>query len=91
MVDQPLHFTPPPPPRTPGQPSERLIIVSGLSGAGKTVALRTRGAPGEAIVLPQVSHNLKLVATPGDPGLAGPLAPAAADALVKWLVPALGA
>ena len=41
MVDQPLHFTPPPPPRTPGQPSERLIIVSGLSGAGKTVALRT--------------------------------------------------
>ncbi len=54
-------------------------------------ALRTRGAPGEAIVLPQVSHNLKLVTTPGDPGLAGPLAPAAADALVKWLAPALGA
>lgn len=54
-------------------------------------ALRTRGAPGEAIVLPQVSHNLKLVTTPGDPGLAGPLAPAAADTLVKWLAPALGA
>lgn len=41
MVDQPLRFTPPPPTRTPGEPSERLIIVSGLSGAGKTVALRT--------------------------------------------------
>jgi len=54
-------------------------------------ALRTRGAPGEAIVLPRVSHNLKLVTTPDDPGLAGPLAPAVADALVKWLVPALGA
>ena len=43
MVDQPLRFTPPPPARGPGQPgpSERLIVLSGLSGSGKTVALRT--------------------------------------------------
>lgn len=54
-------------------------------------ALRTRGAPGEAIVLPQVSHNLKRVADPSDSGFAGPLAPSVAEALVKWMVPALGA
>ncbi|MBK8283494.1 MAG: RNase adapter RapZ [Ahniella sp.] len=43
MVDQPLRFTPPPQARTTGQsgPSERLIVLSGLSGSGKTVALRT--------------------------------------------------
>ncbi len=43
MVDQPLRFTPPPAARGPGQPgpSDRLIVLSGLSGSGKTVALRT--------------------------------------------------
>ncbi|TAJ88827.1 alpha/beta fold hydrolase [Reyranella sp.] len=54
-------------------------------------ALRTRGAPGEAIVFPQVSHNLKLVAESSDPGFVGPLAPTVAEALVKWLAQALGA
>ncbi len=54
-------------------------------------ALRTRGAPGEAVVFPQVSHNLKLIAEPSDPGFAGPLAPTVAEALVKWLTLALGA
>ena len=54
-------------------------------------ALRTRGAPGEAIVFPQVSHNFKLVHDPADPGFAGPLAPTVAETLVKWLVPVLGA
>ena len=42
MVDKPpLRFTPPPPSRsaTP-QNNERLIVLSGLSGSGKTVALR---------------------------------------------------
>lgn len=34
-------FTPPPPSRTPAVPSTRLVVVSGLSGSGKTVALRT--------------------------------------------------
>lgn len=36
-----MQFTPPPPSRQPGQPSTRLVVVSGLSGSGKTVALRT--------------------------------------------------
>jgi len=54
-------------------------------------ALRERKAPGEAVVVPQVSHNLKLVTNPADPGFSGPLAPAVSDAFLKWLVPALGA
>jgi hypothetical protein len=54
-------------------------------------AMRIRGRPGEAIVFPQVSHNLKLVHDPVDPGFGGPLAPAVAETLVKWLVPVLGA
>jgi pimeloyl-ACP methyl ester carboxylesterase len=54
-------------------------------------ALRTRGAPGEATVVAQVSHNLKNVTSPTDPGFGGPLSPAVADVLLKWLVPALGA
>lgn len=43
MVDQTLRFTPPPPGRNgPASGSgERLIVLSGLSGSGKTVALRT--------------------------------------------------
>jgi len=44
MVDQPLRFTPPPASRGTGggsTPGERLIVLSGLSGSGKTVALRT--------------------------------------------------
>ena len=54
-------------------------------------ALGTRGVSGEAVVIPQVSHNLKTVTGPLDPGFAGPLSPAVAEALLKWLVPALGA
>ncbi len=54
-------------------------------------ALRTRGVSGEAVVIPQVSHNLKAVTGPLDPGFAGPLSPAVAAALLKWLLPALGA
>jgi len=54
-------------------------------------ALRGRNAPGEAVVVPQASHNLKLVSSPTDPGFGGPLAPAVADVLLKWLTTALGA
>lgn len=38
---EPLRFTPPPPSRGSGPPAVRLVVVSGLSGSGKTVALRT--------------------------------------------------
>ena len=54
-------------------------------------ALSRRGASGEAVIFPAVSHNLKLVSGPGDPGFAGPLAPAVGDKLVSWLRPLLGA
>ncbi len=40
-MSSPLRFTPPPPSRDPTQPATRLVVVSGLSGSGKTVALRT--------------------------------------------------
>ena len=53
--------------------------------------LGRRKAPGEALVIPAVSHNLKAVTAPGDPGFAGPLSPAAGDKLAQWLGYALGA
>ena len=54
-------------------------------------ALRARNVSGEAVVIPQVSHNLKTVSGPTDPGFGGPLSPVVAETLLKWLVPALGA
>ena len=54
-------------------------------------ALGKRNAPGEAVIVPAVSHNLKLVSWPNDPGFGGPIAPAVATKLVDWLVPTLGA
>jgi alpha-beta hydrolase superfamily lysophospholipase len=54
-------------------------------------ALRKRGAPGEAVIVPGVSHNLKLMSWPSDSGFGGPIAPAVAAKLVDWLVPMLGA
>jgi hypothetical protein len=54
-------------------------------------ALGQRTASGEAVIVPGVSHNLKLVTWPTDPGFAGPLAPAVGDKLVAWLRPLLGA
>ncbi|MBS0219813.1 MAG: alpha/beta fold hydrolase [Proteobacteria bacterium] len=53
--------------------------------------LGRRNAPGEVLIAPKVSHNLKLVSGPGDPGFAGPLAPAIAIKLTGWLVHLLGA
>lgn len=54
-------------------------------------ALRSRGAAGEAAVIAKVSHNLKDVTSPIDPGFSGPLSPAVADVLLRWLTPTLGA
>jgi len=54
-------------------------------------ALATRSKSGEAVVFQAVSHNLKLVTSPTDPGFAGPLAPAVAEKLASWLRFALGA
>ncbi len=54
-------------------------------------ALGQRAAPGEAVIVPAASHNLKIVTSPTDPGFAGPVAPAIADRLVSWLRPLLGA
>ena len=54
-------------------------------------ALRQREAPGEAIIVPAASHNLKTVTSPTDPGFAGPVAPAVLDAMTRWLRQALGA
>ncbi len=48
-------------------------------------ALGQRSAAGEALVAPAVSHNLKVMSGPGDPGFSGPLAPAIADKLTNWL------
>jgi len=54
-------------------------------------ALGRRTATGEAVIVPGVSHNLKLLTWPSDSGFAGPVAPAVADKLVAWLRPVLGA
>jgi alpha-beta hydrolase superfamily lysophospholipase len=54
-------------------------------------ALGNRSAGGEAVVAAGVSHNLKTVTWPGDPGFAGPLAPAIADNLAAWLRAVMGA
>jgi hypothetical protein len=53
--------------------------------------LAKRSAPGEVLVVPGVSHNLKKVASPSDPGFAGPLAPEIGDKLASWLGFVLGA
>ena len=53
--------------------------------------LATRAGAGEALVAPAVSHNLKPVSSPTDPGYLGPLAPAVGTKLAEWLAYALGA
>jgi hypothetical protein len=53
--------------------------------------LGQRNGPGEAVIVASVSHNLKRVTEAGDPGFAGPVAPAVADKLASWLRPLLGA
>jgi len=54
-------------------------------------ALAKRDKAGEVLVAPSVSHNLKPVSGPSDPGLVGPVAPAIADKLASWLRQVLGA
>jgi hypothetical protein len=53
--------------------------------------LGKRAAPGEALVVPAVSHNLKTVFGPTDLGFTGPLAPAVGNKLAEWLAHLLGA
>lgn len=53
--------------------------------------LAKRKAPGEVMIAPGVSHNLKRVFGPTDPGFSGPLAPSVADKIATWLVSVLGA
>jgi uncharacterized protein len=54
-------------------------------------ALGKRDAPGEAVIIPAASHNLKVSPWPTDTGFAGPIAPAAAAKLVSWMKQVLGA
>lgn len=70
--------------------ADSLIVPFGdiqplIDGLGK------RSAPGEALVVPAVSHNLKTVSNGLDPGYVGPLAPAVGDKLAQWLGYLLGA
>jgi len=54
-------------------------------------ALSHRDKPGEVLVAPAVSHNLKALSGPTDPGFVGPIAPAIATKLSSWLKHVLGA
>ena len=54
-------------------------------------ALGKRDAPGEAVVIPAASHNLKVAQWPTDAGFAGPVALAAAAKLTSWMKQLLGA
>lgn len=54
-------------------------------------ALGKRDAPGEAMIVPAASHNLKLVQWPTDAGFGGPIAPTVAAKLTSWMKQLLGA
>ncbi|MBS0522724.1 MAG: alpha/beta fold hydrolase [Proteobacteria bacterium] len=54
-------------------------------------ALSQRSRAGEVAVFPMVSHNLKAVSGPNDPGFTGPIASPVADKLSSWLKLVLGA
>ena len=54
-------------------------------------ALGKRDVTGEVMIVPEISHNLKVVRGPGDPGFAGPISPAAGARIAAWLKQALGA
>jgi hypothetical protein len=56
-----------------------------------TSCLGKRDAPGEAVVIPAASHNLKVAQWPSDAGFAGPVALAAAAKLASWMKQLLGA
>jgi dienelactone hydrolase len=51
---------------------------------GAAFAKRASGMH-RVVLVPDASHNLKVLASDGDPGFAGPVAPLALDALVGWL------
>jgi alpha-beta hydrolase superfamily lysophospholipase len=54
-------------------------------------ALGKRDAPGEAVIVPAASHNLKVAQWPTDAGFAGPISSAAAAKLTSWMRLLLGA
>ena len=54
-------------------------------------ALGKRDAAGEAVIVPSVSHNLKLITGSTDPGFAGAVALAVATKLTTWMKQLLGA
>ena len=53
-------------------------------------ALGKRDAPGEAVIVPAASHNLKVPQWPSDAGFAGPISAAAAAKLTSWMKLLLG-
>ena len=63
----------------------------GLPASPARTSLGQRTAPGEVVVVAAASHNFKSVTSPTDPGFAGPLSPAMADTLTRWLARTLGA
>ncbi len=67
----------------------QIVPMGDIQPLLDTLARRT--ASGEAVVVPAVSHNLKLVSSPTDPGYAGPLAPAVGSKLAAWLAYLLAA
>lgn len=54
-------------------------------------ALRARAAPAEIFIAPRVSHNLKMVSSPNDPGFTGPVASSIETKLTDWMHRLLGA
>ena len=72
-----------------GAADTQVVAMGDIQPLIDTLGKRT--APGEALIAPQVSHNLKLLAGPDDPGFAGPLAPSIALKLTGWLRHLLGA
>lgn len=72
-----------------GGADQQVVPMADIQPLVDTLARRTK--PGEVAVFPMVSHNLKAVTGPSDPGFAGPIAPAVADKLSSWLKQVLGA
>ncbi len=70
--------------------ADRQVVPLGDIQPMLDVMARRTGT-GEVVVAPGVSHNLKQVFSPTDPGFTGPLAPSIADKLATWLASVLGA
>ena len=66
-----------------GGADAQIVPLADIQPLLDELALRT--ASGEALVVPAVSHNLKAVSSPSDPGYAGPLSPPVGTKLAEWL------